>query len=379
VRGAKSLMRHKKLMGNKLGTLCGIALCVWSVCGAGVAAQPAPMPPQENSAQIEAAADVKATSATESGLAGFDRATLVKRIAPEIRPLPPGITSFKDCDVCPEMVVIPIPAGFYDAASSQKSKQKKKPAMPDAKSAPRTLAVGRYEITWGQYVVAQQEAGCLPPRTFSDPVVVRNEIMTHIAYDSFSLSSIECYLKWLTQKTGKTYRLPTSKEWEFAARAGIKTDYPWGDELGQNNAFVGWHYDLKKYQIPFDPHDDYYGVLRGVFYVGRFAPNSWGLYDVIGNANEPTSDMELMVNIFNYDPNKKSSLSDAPRVNVYFQQCAESNIAPCQFREIRGWGRASLSTKKYTLTVYYNPNNPKSAAGLNDHLGLRVVRDMEKK
>lgn len=92
-----------------------------------------------------------------------------------------------------------------------------------------------------------------------------------------SFEDVEGYLTWLnaTLKPAKPFRLPTSTEWEIAARGGAKTAFPWGEEIGKGKANCD-DYLCKDGQPEVAP-------------VGSFAPNGYGLYDVIGNAWEWTS------------------------------------------------------------------------------------------
>ena len=71
-------------------------------------------------------------------------------------------------------------------------------------------------------------------------------------------------------KVGK--RLPTEAEWEYAARAGSKTKYPWGDEIDDDYL---WYAGNSPREIP---------------HVGKKKPNAWGLYDMMGNAWEWVED-----------------------------------------------------------------------------------------
>ena len=84
------------------------------------------------------------------------------------------------------------------------------------------------------------------------------------------------YVTWLNGKTGKTYRLPSEAEWEYAARAGTRTAYAWGNSVGKNKANCdgcGSRWDNKK---------------TGP--VGSFKTNLFGLYDVHGNVWEWVED-----------------------------------------------------------------------------------------
>ena len=84
------------------------------------------------------------------------------------------------------------------------------------------------------------------------------------------------YAEW----AGKT--LPTSQQWEAAARGGSSTKFPWGDEVDQNHANF-----LKEPEELGQPED---GEKPEIMPVGSFDPNAFGLYDVVGNVWEWTRD-----------------------------------------------------------------------------------------
>ncbi|MET0320739.1 MAG: SUMF1/EgtB/PvdO family nonheme iron enzyme [Duganella sp.] len=90
------------------------------------------------------------------------------------------------------------------------------------------------------------------------------------------------YVRWLSDKTGQTYRLPTEAEWEYACRAGTRTAFSFGDSIGTD-------------QANYDGNYVYNGGARGEFRQGTtpvdaFQPNPWGLFDMHGNVWEWTQD-----------------------------------------------------------------------------------------
>jgi len=100
------------------------------------------------------------------------------------------------------------------------------------------------------------------------------------------------YADWLSSKTGQRYRLPTEAEWEYAARAGSSSRNYWGSSKEDACRYANVHDRTSKSafsSFTWENHncDDGYKVTAPV---GSFQPNSFGLYDMMGNAWEWTND-----------------------------------------------------------------------------------------
>ncbi len=128
--------------------------------------------------------------------------------------------------------------------------------------------IDRTEVTNAAYKTCVQAGACTPPKRtkwFDNPSYADHPVVGVTWFQAWT------YAHW----AGK--RLPTEAEWEYAARAGSASRYPWGNDWknGMGNAFgaVG---------------KDYWG---GTAPVGSFPPNRWGLVDMIGNAREWVEDV----------------------------------------------------------------------------------------
>ena len=179
---------------------------------------------------------------------------------------------FKECENCPEMVIIP--AGSFTMGSPQSEKERQVFEGPQHQvTIGNAIAVGRFEVSFREWDVCAVEGGCgghIPEDEGwgrgRRPVV------------NVSWNDAQAYAAWLSSKTGKTYRLLTEAEWEYAARGGTPTPFWWGSSISAS-------------QANYDGNSTYGGGRKGKYRgktvpVGSFASNPFGLYDVHGNVAE---------------------------------------------------------------------------------------------
>ena len=131
------------------------------------------------------------------------------------------------------------------------------------------FALGRTEVTYAQFDACVEAGGC--GHTPDDRGWGRGERAVRFV----SQQDAREYAAWLSEVTGKPYRLPSEAEWEYAARAGTETDYYWGDTPGGGHALCA---------------DCEVGGLLLTATVASTPPNPWGLYDTLGSLDEWVAD-----------------------------------------------------------------------------------------
>ena len=206
-------------------------------------------------------------SAPQAETAGQEAPPRVAKAEPLPAPLagasassPPGFI-FKDCEGCPALVVAP--KGEFTMGSSENPHEK--PAHTVRIAHP--FAIGRYEVTLEEWNRCVDAGAC---RYRPDHRGSPKEPAGNLNWDDAN-----AYVKWLSEKTGQVYRLPSEAEWEYAARAGTAKRFWWGDEAGFGKANCS---------------DCGSGTDGQPAAAGSYQPNPFGLYDTSGNMAEWVED-----------------------------------------------------------------------------------------
>ena len=137
----------------------------------------------------------------------------------------PGPAAIRDCPQCPEMVLIQ--AGAFEMGSTEMFDFE---APVHQVSIRKPFYIGRREVTFEEWDACIAEGGC---KQRPDDRGLGRARRPAIDLD---WDDAKGYTAWLSQKTGHTYRLPTESEWEYAARAGSTTTYPWGKTVDKDKA-----------------------------------------------------------------------------------------------------------------------------------------------
>jgi formylglycine-generating enzyme required for sulfatase activity len=183
---------------------------------------------------------------------------------------------FRECNECPEMTVVP--AGSFDMGSPDDELNRGRFEGPQhTVTFARPFAAGKYAVTFEQWDACVMYGGC-------DGYMPKDEGWGRGRRPviNVSWSDANAYVKWLSDKTGKSYRLLSEAEREYVTRAGTVTPFWWGAGISLKQA----NYDGR-----FIYGDSRSGEFRRrTMPADSFQPNPWGLYQVHGNVWELTQD-----------------------------------------------------------------------------------------
>lgn len=223
---------------------------------------------------------------------------------------PRAATPATDCPECPVLALVP--PGSYRMGTA-----------PDAAEVDRTTGetpqvdialgkpfmIGATEVTVGEFRRFVEDSGYDPPlgcRVWSGGQWVHDRDRSWrdpgFAQPPADQDPVVCvnwvdaraYADWLAAKSGLSYRLPSEAEWEYVARGGTAFPRFWGEEDSQELVSISLACDyanvfdasaVDAYALPW-PNANCRDGAAGIAPVGRFKPNAFGAYDVIGNARE---------------------------------------------------------------------------------------------
>lgn len=255
-------------------------------------------------------------------------ATLLMGASPAMAQKPDQGTArgtFRDCSECSTMIVIP--AGRLMMGSPAAEVGHKADEEPITKVAVQRFALAEADVTRAQWRTFVEDTkrpdglGCAYsglPKEEGGQASWR-----HLGFKQGDDEPVVCiswieaqaYVVWLSRRTGRAYRLPTEAEWEYAAKAGTNTAYPWGDTASHDHA----NYGSEACCTPATEGGDRWLYTSPV---RSFSPNAFGLYDMIGNVWQWTQDCYV------------DTLAGRPSSG------AAVSRETCQFRVARGgtWG-----------------------------------------
>lgn len=279
--------------------------------------------------------------------------------------LAPGAV-FADCAECPEMVVIP--PGSFTMGHDGGVNEERYEGPPHRVTIDYAFAFGRTEITTAQFREFVEDTGyragtdCrmwtgetiegVPGKDWQDPGYGRPP-RDDDPVACVSWFDAKAYAKWVADKTGRAYRLPTEAEWEYVGRSGSQDSYPWGEDPDGGCAVANYYDESARGLRPWDPVACTDGH-RIVAPVGSIAPNAFGVFDVVGNVWEWVEDCYVV-----------------PYGSQPVDGSAHQVEGPCEKRGVRGgawhsratWQRPSFrgrDTEDFVTQVF----------------GIRLVREL---
>ena len=177
---------------------------------------------------------------------------------------------FEDLGNGVTLEMVKIPAGTFTMGAGIAEESANEDEYPPRKASVTEFWIGKYAITqaqWQQFVASHQD---------SKPALTANQ-HNKPANSIFWTEAVEC-CHWLSQLSGKDYRLPSQIQWEYACRANTTTPFYFGETLTPEIANYNGNYSYSQ-----GPKGLY---RQQTTEVGSFPPNAFGLYDMHGNVWE---------------------------------------------------------------------------------------------
>lgn len=232
---------------------------------------------------------------------------------------------FYDCANCPWMRTVPAGAVNFGSPAAEQGRDKDE-LVQRQQRIERGFAIGVYEVTVAEWTACMRDGACPKLGNWS-----KENPNPLIPATSIGYADAQAFLGWLTNQSGRSYRLPTEAEWEYASRAGTGTAFPWGDEITPAEA----NYDqTARYRD--SPTAPYRGYPEAV---NAYPANAFGLYQMQGNVWEWTTG------------------------------CADQS---CRSRIVRGGSFQSVPAELRSANRY-----GVDAGKRKSDVGLRVARDLE--
>jgi formylglycine-generating enzyme required for sulfatase activity len=268
--------------------------------------------------------------------------------------------------------MVAIPGGEFMMGSPANEKGRRADEGPQHKVKIEPFWMGKTEVSWDIYDLyafknMEKEMGARHPDPDksvqktdastrpSPPYVDMSFGMGRSGYPAINMTQYAAiyFCKWLYEKTGVFYRLPTEAEWEYACRAGSKTPYSFGDES-----------KIDEYAWYRKNSDAAYKK------VGTKKPNAWGLYDMHGNVMEWTLDQYIP----DYYSKKPAGEAFAPVTELY-PTSVRGGSWDDEAADLRSAARVASKPEWKIL----DPQLPKSEWWMTSasFVGFRVVRPLK--
>ena len=205
------------------------------------------------------------------------------------------------------MVVVPTGSFMMGAAEGEKGKRGDEGPQHQVRIE-TPFAIGKFEVTFAEWDACVTVGGC----NYSPQDRGWGRGNLPVIYTSWI--DIQDYFTWLSSLTGHQYRLPSEAEWEYTARAGSTSSFPWGEKMVEGYAnCTGCGPSSGDRTVP----------------VGSLQPNTFGLFDMHGNVWEWTADCW------------NGSFGKAPGNGIAW------TVGNCDSRVLKGsaWGRKSIDLR----------------------------------